>query len=64
MKKEILFELAAQAGFNVAVLSAPYPGGFPREDMLALESFGDLVVEKCIEKAGLPADNSIKQYFG
>jgi hypothetical protein len=51
MNTEKLDALAAQAGFDVARLRAPYPGGFPREDMLALESFAELIVEECIAQA-------------
>lgn len=46
MNTEKLDSLASQAGFNVERLRAPYPGGFPREDMLALESFAQLIVEE------------------
>ena len=42
-----ILELAKQAGFDVKRLRAPHPGGFPREDMLALESFAKLIVLRC-----------------
>jgi len=48
MNTEKLNILAAQAGFDVERLRAPYPSGFPREDMLALESFAELIVRECI----------------
>ena len=40
-------ELMAQAGFDVKALEM-YPGGFPREDLLVLESFAELIVRKCL----------------
>jgi hypothetical protein len=49
MNTEKLDALASQAGFDVKRLRAPHPGGFPREDMLALESFAELIVKECIE---------------
>lgn len=49
MSPEKLNELAIRAGFDVAKLRTPYPGGFPREDMLALESLVELVVQECID---------------
>lgn len=48
MNTEKLDSLASQAGFDVERLRAPHPGGFPREDMLALESFAELIVRECI----------------
>jgi len=64
MNTEKLDALASQAGFNVERLRAPYPGGFPRDDMLALESFAELIVRECdrlnrtqsLELAGVVAD--------
>ena len=50
MNKKILDELARQAGFNVDLLRAPYPGGFPREDILALESLVELVLQKILDQ--------------
>ena len=47
-----ILELAAQAGFDVERLMAPHPGGFPREDMLALEGFAELIVQECIGVIG------------
>ena len=46
--KERIKELLGQAGFDVKRLLEPYPGGFPREDFLALESFAELIVRECI----------------
>lgn len=46
---ERIKELALQAGFDVKRLLEPYPGGFPREDMLALESFVELIVRECAD---------------
>ena len=51
MNTEKLNALATQAGFDVERLRAPYPGGFPREDMLALESFAELIVKECLQMA-------------
>lgn len=48
MNQEKLDALASQAGFDVERLRAPYLGGFPREDMLALESFAELIIRECI----------------
>jgi hypothetical protein len=56
MMNERIRELLEQAGFDVETLVRPYPGGFPREDMLALESFAQLIVQECgqwiIDNAG------------
>ena len=66
-----LDSLASQAGFDVGRLRAPHPGGFPREDMLALESFAELIVREmlvtCEEHpawTGRMIGEQIKQYFG
>ena len=74
MNTEKLNALAAQAGFDVERLRAPYPGGFPREDMLALESFAELIVKECADVANQHMEHNegtdynvggkIKQYFG
>lgn len=47
MKHEILKTLASQAGFDVDTLCSPYPGGFPKEDMLVLDAFAELILQKC-----------------
>ena len=74
MNTEKLNILAAQAGFDVERLRAPYPGGFPREDMLALESFAELIVKECADVANQHMElnegtdynvgGKIKQHFG
>lgn len=67
---ERILELAEQAGFDVETLVRPYPGGFPREDMLALESFAQLIVEECanfvdsaISDGGVDG-RILKEHFG
>ena len=47
MMNERIRALALQAGFDVKRLLAPHPGGFPRDDFLALESFAELIVAEC-----------------
>jgi hypothetical protein len=68
MKTEKLNALAAQAGFDVERLRAPYPGGFPREDMLALESFAELIVKECATIADQPSGwkpgHNVRKHFG
>ncbi len=77
MNQEKLRELCQHAGFDVAALIKPYPGGFPREDLLALESLVTLVVEECVEIVSIWSDEEpcsegydimpvyrIKQHFG
>jgi hypothetical protein len=77
MNTEKLNALASEAGFDVERLRAPYPGGFPRDDMLALESFAELIVRECAEICMKEFDTGllmapqapwiakqIKQYFG
>ena len=49
MNTEKLDSLASQAGFDVGRLRTPHPGGFSREDMLALESFAELIVKECAD---------------
>lgn len=64
--------LAEQAGFDVKRLLAPHPGGFPRDDFLALESFAELIVRECAEVSKNYAGGSmplsiafaIKEHFG
>ena len=50
---ERILELAEKAGFDVNRLLAPHPGGFPREDFLALESFAQLIVKECADIASI-----------
>ena len=71
MNTEKLDALASQAGFDVKRLRAPHPGGFPREDMLALESFAELIVRECanqvdwiLAESGKTQGDLIKQHFG
>ena len=66
---ERIRELAEQAGFDVETLVRPYPGGFPREDMLALESFAQLIVEECLTQVdkmrdAFEADDEDEQALG
>jgi hypothetical protein len=72
---ERIRELAEQAGFDVEALVRPYPGGFPREDILALESFAELIIAECVEVAhrydepklsgpGLMIGSMIEDHFG
>lgn len=44
---ERILELLAQAGFDVEALREPYPGGFPREDLVCLDAFAKLIVKEC-----------------
>ena len=46
MNKRIL-ELAKKAGIDVTALSGTYIGGFPREDMIVLNDFAELIIEEC-----------------
>jgi len=48
-------DIAKQAGFDIDLLSQPYPGGFPRDDMLVLDSFSKLIIEECAKAAELHA---------
>jgi len=61
---ERIKELLEQAGFDVRRLLEPYPGGFPREDMLALESFAELIVRECIDIVPWQYEEKIKKHFG
>ena len=60
---ERIQELAEQAGFDVKRLMEPYPGGFPREDILALESFAELIVRECASLA-YDGPSGILEHFG
>jgi len=71
MNTQKLDALASQAGFDVGRLRAPHPGGFPREDMLALESFAELIVREMLQTCedhpawtGRMISEQIKQHFG
>jgi hypothetical protein len=63
MNEQLLKDLAEQAGFDVERLYAPYPGGFPREDMLALESFAELIVRECASLA-YDGPGGVLEHFG
>ena len=43
---EQIRELMAKAGIDVERLRM-HPGGFPREDLLVLEDFAQLIVKEC-----------------
>ena len=60
---ERIQELAEQAGFDVKRLMEPYPGGFPREDILALERFAELIVRECASLA-YDGPGGILEHFG
>ena len=71
MNTQKLDALASQAGFDVKHLRAPHPGGFPREDMLALESFAELIVKEMLQTceahpgwSGRMIGEQIKEHFG
>lgn len=72
MNKQKLKDLASQAGFDVKRLMTPQPGGFHREDMLALESFAELIILECADIShkhwekfkGCSAHFSIREHFG
>ena len=57
-------KLAEQAGFDVKRLLEPYPGGFPREDALALESFAHLIVRECMAQCTKVEDDDLSDYEG
>jgi len=67
---ELILKLAAQAGFDVDALKT-YPGGWPREDLLVLEDFAQLIMEECISACATDqlgktasAEELIKLHFG
>ena len=71
MNTQKLDALASQSGFDVERLRAPHPGGFPREDMLALESFAELIVAEMLQTCedhpawtGRMIGEQIKEHFG
>lgn len=62
---ERFIEHAKNAGFDVERLMAPYPGGFPREDMLALESFAESIIRQCVALcAKIEDDGELSDYPG
>ena len=44
---ERILELMTKAGFDVEKLRM-YPGGWPREDLLVLQDFAELIVRECV----------------
>ena len=68
---ERILELMTKAGFDVEKLRM-YPGGWPREDLLVLQDFAELIVRECIEvvkwtPSQFPNDEyvkNIKERFG
>jgi hypothetical protein len=46
MMNERILELMVKAGFDVEKLRM-YPGGFPREDLLILQDFAELIIKEC-----------------
>jgi len=65
-----ILKLMAEAGFDVEKLRM-YPGGWPREDLLILQDFAQLVVKEvfdCIANEGFevygPVTQKIKEHFG
>jgi hypothetical protein len=67
---ELILKLMTEAGFDVEKLRM-YPGGWPREDLLVLEDFAQLVVKEvfdCIANEGFevygPVTQKVKEHFG
>ena len=67
---ERILELMTKAGFDVEKLRM-YPGGWPREDLLVLQDFAELIVRECcdifVELRTRPADlavKDVKKHFG
>jgi len=65
-----ILKLMAEAGFDVEKLRM-YPGGWPREDLLVLEDFAQLIVKEvfdCIANEGFevygPVTQKVKEHFG
>lgn len=63
-------ELMTEAGIDVERLRM-HPGGWPREDLLVLEDFAQLIVRECcdifVELRTRPADLAVldvKKHFG
>ena len=67
MNNRILELFAIQAGIDVDRLRT-YPGGFPREDLLVLDDFANLILFECIKLATFRGDTAtakaIKEHFG
>ena len=67
---ERILELMTKAGFDVEKLRM-YPGGWPREDLLVLQDFAELIVQECIRLCDqvdvVGADeciDNIREHFG
>lgn len=67
---ERILKLMTEAGFDVEKLRM-YPGGWPREDLLVLEDFAQLIVKEvfdCIANEGFevygPVTQKVKKHFG
>jgi hypothetical protein len=64
---ERILKLMTEAGFDVEKLRM-YPGGWPREDLLILEDFAQLVVKECAkrsEELGQPElGKGLMKHFG
>ena len=69
---ERILELMTKAGYDVEKLRM-YPGGWPREDLLVLQDFAELIVRECIDWCNAHATidgtaqkivESIKKDFG
>ena len=55
---ERILELMTKAGFDVEKLRM-YPGGWPREDLLVLQDFAELIVRECVQTL---IDNTPERY--
>ena len=64
---ELILKLMTEAGFDVEKLRM-YPGGWPREDLLILEDFAQLIVKECAkrsEELGQPElGKGLMKHFG
>ena len=64
---ERILELMTKAGFDVEKLRM-YPGGWPREDLLVLQDFAELIVRECAQKLEddgmVEVAMELKEYFG
>ena len=69
---ERILELMTKAGFDVEKLRM-YPGGWPREDLLVLQDFAELIVRECIDTVSdcsieyctrPQIVNELKEHFG
>ena len=60
---ERILELMTKAGFDVEKLRM-YPGGWPREDLLVLQDFAELIVRECASKVTRNEALNILEHFG